>query len=344
MHSRTNLQNPKIIPLTYPEFTSYPPHASIFSLIEKEDSALPWIYNNYIQIYVNTDFEREFFGDFLKSSMLNCCPCIDHQIIGHDMIEFKWGNIVSFIHDSIDMGYCLFMLVDTSQISLYCNNSSICIPHDIFIYGYDPQREEIYIADFFNKGKYAYDKCSETVIRKAYNSFINSNIDDFMYGVSLIRANGLKTQVDISQIQESLQDFLLSRNTYNRTPFWWMPKNISYGISYISTLMDYIDFCVVNSRGIEKRSFYVMYDQAKLMKRRIEYLAKLSYIGDVDLLISTQIDIIKIWEIVLNVIIKYNIKNSLKLVESLKNYILEAKDKMESNYNSLLIKIQDKLK
>ncbi len=51
----------KVLPVTYPMITTYTQHAHLLSILSNYECTYPWIFSNYIQLYIN------------KQDLCSCC-------------------------------------------------------------------------------------------------------------------------------------------------------------------------------------------------------------------------------------------------------------------------------
>lgn len=52
-----------ILPVSYPMITTYTQHAHLLSVLTHYECAHPWIFSNYIQLFINKDYKHHW-GDF----------------------------------------------------------------------------------------------------------------------------------------------------------------------------------------------------------------------------------------------------------------------------------------
>lgn len=51
------------MPVSYPMITTYTQHAHLLSILTHYECAHPWIFSNYIQLFINKDYKHHW-GDF----------------------------------------------------------------------------------------------------------------------------------------------------------------------------------------------------------------------------------------------------------------------------------------
>lgn len=48
----------KVLAVEYPIITSYTHHAHLLTILGTNEKTKDWIFSNYIQVYINKDFEK----------------------------------------------------------------------------------------------------------------------------------------------------------------------------------------------------------------------------------------------------------------------------------------------
>ena len=70
-----------ILPTADPESPYYPQDAALFSiLLTRREEVMPWIHNNYKQIYCHREMYTNYTADFLKVDIpAQRAPCADPE-------------------------------------------------------------------------------------------------------------------------------------------------------------------------------------------------------------------------------------------------------------------------
>ena len=55
----------KVLAVEYPIITSYTHHAHLLTILGTNEKTKDWIFSNYIQVYINKDFEKSNFNHAL---------------------------------------------------------------------------------------------------------------------------------------------------------------------------------------------------------------------------------------------------------------------------------------
>ena len=140
-----SINNIKILPVKYPEITSYPHHANLLSILSNNQEHLAWFYNHYFQLAIREsqdkglDFYKrlDFYIGYGVFTLIKNCPFIADHGLSIDLIRMKWDHIVDFMIDSINCGYYIYFLIDEFYISAYQNAlMKQHFFHDIMIFEY----------------------------------------------------------------------------------------------------------------------------------------------------------------------------------------------------------------
>ena len=60
MKNTTQTLGSKRLPVSYPMITTYTQHAHLLSILTHYECAHPWIFSNYIQLFINKDYKHHW--------------------------------------------------------------------------------------------------------------------------------------------------------------------------------------------------------------------------------------------------------------------------------------------
>ena len=339
----------KVLPVKYPMVTTYTQHAHLLSILSNYEYTYPWIFSNYIQLYINKDFRHDW-GDFyfpfpyeLRPS--DTCKWLLTKKIDRDVADSKWGNIINFIIDSINSNNYVHTMLNSSCIPLAPNYNKEHFIHDVLVYGYDLKEEMLYFSDFIGvTHKYSFEKISFIDYTKAFNTYGLATNQDYLnkliYLYKLNSAHDYTFNYDyefnIKNISNSIKAYLNSS-----VPEYWdiynneNRDNIVFGIEIYDTLKNYIAWkSVSNESDIDIRPFYLVYDHKKIMLLRLEYLHRLGYYKDCS---SENIAGITELEaqakVVVNMLIKYNLSKNRTIL----NMVIDMINSIERDEKNILV-------
>ncbi len=262
----------KILPVIEPIVNTYTSYGAMFSILPK--SALPWILNNFIQINFVYKWDMVTF-DYHRMLMSNC-PAIDYYEETAQMISQRGDGIEQAVVNGINRNEYLFMYGDRYYIKAASEYGIEHIPHEIFVYGYDLDKNQVYIADNFQNGKFIFTLCTFDELTDAFNK-IDSNIS-FLHTVRYLKVHENEyCRLSIHQMISGLESYLYSYESFD---IMGNPPNGIYGIEVI----DYILSQVLNVNGgeIDIRFFHLLYEHKLLMEKRVNYLIEFNYISASD--------------------------------------------------------------
>jgi hypothetical protein len=281
-------ESKKILPMKFPPITSYPYQANLLSVILNDDKAIPWYFNNFIQLEGPKFNDNGMRIDFYTSLLWKTCPWIYYQRISRELVSVGWTNIIEFVKNAIDLGFYAYFNVNTYFISAYSSYKKYHGMHDIFVYGYDNNR--LYVADNFKNGKYSY----ETIIyNELEEGYYNINLTcggslkgetDWLNGIELISFRhkyGYSFNVEL--VKDDLVDYLFSRNSrkkyWVKSDLYWKEKCI-YGIEVYNVIKNYVSEVIQGKLDYDLRPFHVLYEHKHVMLSRINYMVDNGYLDN----------------------------------------------------------------
>ena len=327
----------KILSISDPVITSYTKHAHILSIIENYEQVYPWIFSNYIQLYINKDFKYDsndfYFPYPYELGFADACKWIQDQKIDKSFIYSKWKSVIDFIIDCIDSNNYVHVMINYFYVPVSRTYNKNDFYHDILIYGYDSDEEILYFRDFFNSQKYSSAKVSFSDFSNAFSQGNISSKEDYLHGmVRLYKFNNdYNYKFNIKNITNSIKSYLSGS-----TPEYWEIYNVGdrentvFGIEIYTTLKNYIIRQASEGEfNIDIRPFYLLYDHKKIMCLRLKYLDEQGYFNycnnERNIIAATEIEVQA--KRVVNSVIKYNISKNIDLVSRITNMIDDIRHK-----------------
>ena len=161
----------KLLPIVYPPINAFPHHGALFSMLFAQEDCLPYVYNNFIQIYSlknlheNTarsgtvDFFYNPYGDW-RYFHLKANPWIRPSLIPYHYLTLFSINVVEFVKHAIDSNMYVFIDIDEYDIAAYYESfRKFHFPHEMFIYGYDDDSRIFFFGDIV-AGRYVHAEAS----------------------------------------------------------------------------------------------------------------------------------------------------------------------------------------
>lgn len=163
----------------YPEITSWTWTAATFAILENYENAIPWLYNNFVQLFCERYDNWVSVHYFPHLDVISNNPFFHSALISRELISNLHIDIIDFIKKCIDLNYYVYCKVDEGCI---CVDRKFL--HELVIFGYDDSKETFEIADFtLNKyRKYTLTSTSFQNIKKAYENVMIEE-DDMTDGI-----------------------------------------------------------------------------------------------------------------------------------------------------------------
>ncbi|MGN6713916.1 hypothetical protein [Anaerocolumna jejuensis] len=344
------------LPIKYPIITSYPEHADLLAVLQNNEGSIPWIMNNYIQLYMRKDAQLSYpaFPFFFRHFNFDSCPCIDYMRINREFINTTWPSFINFVIQTVDMGYYIYLLLDQYYIKCTSYYQKKMFKHPTLIYGYNLIEDTIDIADFYENGKYkfTYDVC--TNIEKAFQTK-DDWYDFYSYryccfdDIILFKNNErCPFKFDLKKVIISLEDYINSRNPYDNEVSYesqfYSSSEYSFGINIYETIRCFLISCLNDSKKIPPQIFYIPLDHKALMIERIKYLYINKYLMNIDNLNNKFKEVMFLVNELLFLTIKYNITNEKKIVRKIISLISPLVEKEIFAFQLLLYELKKSLK
>ncbi|MEN8907968.1 MAG: hypothetical protein ABF289_18605 [Clostridiales bacterium] len=270
-----------------PIITSYPVHANVLSIIDKNEKSLNWFINHYIQLFARSNEPEECYVDFYAPNAWRANPFIDYQKIDVKYVDELWFDIKEFIINNINEGYYIYMYLNGYYISNFWTHNKFDYMHDTLIFGYDLEKKIFKTADFYGQNtKYQFNEVRFDEIKKAYKSADLSNMVDLLEGIILMKYNDYeKYDLDIDLIRKTLEEYLccmpsnLSYTFGYRKDIYLNKSDFAFGLNIYDVLIEYEDILIKRLEKKESitrymRGFNVLKDHKILMLKRLNIINK----------------------------------------------------------------------
>ncbi|MBO9610244.1 MAG: hypothetical protein J7639_30070 [Paenibacillaceae bacterium] len=271
----------KKLPLIEHPFTSYPVPTAILSIILQNQNALPWLYNNFIQLYSrNIRFNLGFYHH--PDLLFAICPFVKRFVIPRSVMR-RMETVVDWMLPNLDDGNYILVMVNGKYIPAYKQYyRKEHFNHPVLIYGYHADERLFYVADFAT-GRYESYTATFDEMDLAYRSTDRfEGLDDYIGGVNMlhyesapelsgIRSNRFNTEL----VVKLTADYLDSRDTYRL--FGFNSDDCLYGIRIHQAMAEKLN--VLAEGGLEfddfgRIPFHVLWNHKMCMLDRLNYVAQ----------------------------------------------------------------------
>lgn len=263
----------KSLPIKYPDITSYPYYANIFSVISttSEDST-SWMLSHFIQLFChleNQSLKLDYFQPWV-TWVPEFCPFLNVQVLNKSLVEkFINQNILSFVKQIIDINHYLVLFVNHKYIKFSKSYLKYDHVHELFIYGYDYVNEKLKVADNFN-GKYEFIEMTYEEFNEAYYKTPQRTDTDIDKIYVLETKSNVNYEFDLLKVVDSIKDYITSKDTRIRDEFSmnWAGK-LTVGIKIYDKILEYLFQLANNKSNFDRRLFHVLWEHKTLMVKRI---------------------------------------------------------------------------
>ena len=273
----------KILPTVPPIITTFPKYANLLSIIGNYEETLPWIFNNYINLFCCPlkAGSNLIFLDFLDGGLFDdICPYINLQTLEKDLLKTYKPSFIDFLINSIDLKYYVYLKLDTFDLPHYTTFGKKHFCHPVFIIGYDKKDSEFIICDNFSgkQGVYGQEKASFSQMQLAFD---NSLIFDNPREITKVRLLNFvkppyKYNFNINKVVHAISDYLFSidrSNKFHYTDYNPRHNNLIYGIQCYEEIINYL-----KNGCTDIRIFHLLHQHKYVMLLRIEFMVKNGYL------------------------------------------------------------------
>lgn len=347
----------KVLVNSIPQIVTYPDHTHMLSVMSSHENYYDWLYSNNIQLFTDDDDNNLWLAFFpIEKELRKFCPLIISQTIERKLVKKLVSDVIQFFIECIDEDYFLHFCANSYFIRAYENMfNKVYRFHEIFIFGYDTEKSQFYVADFFNN-KYEHRVISFDEIREAYNSVEtysseekHDNIKytifciDSLNGVELLKCNDAGQYLfDLNNVVDYLSDYLHSSNSADRYRAFKNPQvinkgnNLVFGIKIYQRLIFHIE-SLNNHQNSDAnvRSFHILYEHKKCMYQRMKHLASIKINIDIQFFINQCQKVMDLALLLRNMLMKYNISGNKELLLRAVDIVIKIRDDEETVLNKL---------
>lgn len=254
------------------------------------------------------------------------CKWISTQKIHRDTVTTKWDSVIHFIIENINANNYIHTMINYFYVPLSDRYQKLQLHHDIFVYGYDLDREILYVSDFFKNGVYSQAEISFADFDLAFNTnHLTTNHDYLREMVYLYTFNGQhQDNFSADTLVNSIRNYFTKK-----TPEYWEMFNyggdrdkLDFGMQIYTTLINYVRETAEHKDMLDIRPFHLLYDHKKIMTLRFKYLYDHRHLNQLNQEHIDEFTAIELKaKIIVNVAMKYNLTRDTRISESLQTLI-----------------------
>lgn len=268
----------KILPIHYPIIQHKPADAFLLSIIGERPDEYAWIMNNFVNLRYNPQIK---YDDFFRNDMWYNCYHITESKFTKEFIDLFSENPFENLKRMIDAGYYVYMFLNRRFIHNY-NKPEYDIRHNPLIYGYDTEKDLIYIADFFRGKGFNFETCSISEFCQSYP--YTDDEDEFyiyVWNRAIKKKEGYEYNFNLEDLIVKLEDYVkgIDLNASRYYPFDTNDveeveyMHIDGGYNYVYGLNVYDAICEdLVKNELSHRPMHLLYEHKSLMCKRILFL------------------------------------------------------------------------
>jgi hypothetical protein len=296
----------KTLQMCDPIINSYTSYGSLFSIIN--DSMWPWIFSNFIQIRYAQGWRIYTFDN--HHLLCSNCPSLAYYVLPQDLIISKWNkSLKDLIIESVNSDYYVFLYADRYFLSISNRFMQVHFPHEIFIFGYNLEKDLVYVADNLQHGKFIRNECTFSELEAAYWAVKQQY--SFLTDVRLFKPkNDITPSFDLDQVLISLDNYIHSKRTIDLLN----EQKCDFGFNALNRLLEDLNNRLKVTGSLDIRPFHFLYEHKLLMEMRVKYMTQNGYLKDKDNLIINFSKLKDEFLILRNTVIKYNFTQDIKIL------------------------------
>lgn len=342
------------LPIETPEADACCEMAAVFSILKTDKKYVPWLLNNFIQIYCLRDLHKalpkvkrgtlnffyNLYGDWSLFE-LTANPCLDFEKISFSTFDNSGFslNIIQFMKEQLVKGKYIFTGDDEYFIKNSLHYLKRSYGHTLFINGYT---EEGFIAhDNLKSGKYETVLVSFDDILKSFESLVEkkeiaaqANLSGlcFLTPKREFRNQNVEElfKINLNMISVGIHQYL------NHREYCQLYRDMSFfrfGIDCYEELQKFLQ----RTEKIDWRAFCYMLDHKRVMMFRLREINEDERLSvELNEQIHSYESIVKGIEQILVVILKFNITRREQLLGDLVEKISAIRKREELILNDVL--------
>ncbi|GKU76566.1 BtrH N-terminal domain-containing protein [Paenibacillus sp. L3-i20] len=342
------------LPFAMPQVYGFLGHAYVLGILQPYEYAQPWIHTSYIQLFLSKHYLNDFQEyrlDFYPDLMIayGNMPWLRYRQFDKAMIKQLNIDIHHYLIMQLERKYYVVTYVDEYYI-----HNTICYQqnhyvHDIFIYGYDLDRQVYHVALFDKNRQFSMQEISFEQFYQAYSSEIAqshklisscSRVEPVDYNETKYGSGAGKFEFDLKLIIEVLQDYLEGRNTTERLKLQQHPMEGYFGVEIYAKLHDFVTRIMDGVQNFDVRPFHILWEHKKMMVARIQYLQQLGHLSKETTLLAEFTQLEKKAYTQRNIMLKSYMSDNRTVLQSLPNLMQEMQNDEQIAIQKLIEELQ----
>lgn len=274
----------KVLPVHTPIIQHIPANAYLLSIIGEKEDEYEWIMNNFVNLRFNS---HTGYDDFYRNDMWYNCYYITENRLTKEFLDLVFHNPIEMLTTLINADYYMYIFLNEKHIEKYGLSENF--NHNAMIYGYDLDKKEVYIADFFGGNSLSFSTCALDEFCNGYIYQTNAQgYYEYVWNRAFKVKKGYKYDFNVHEFLIKLEDYLLSTDLGKAKYFSFDNNDVEevlyfkqydgfdyvYGISVYDAIQN-----ALRKKRIGRRPLHLIYEHKKLMGKRISFLSKKGLLG-----------------------------------------------------------------
>lgn len=326
----------KVLPVAEPNnFIAYKPFdASRIAILLAQESLCKEIYENFLHFRIekkvingNINLDCHFNEEFSS---------IGVKKVPTDIIKDLNIDFITFCKVSIERNFYIFLPIDTSEITNYLNYKKDLIPHHIFIYGYDDEKNVFYCAEFFSfsNSPYSFQTVTYQEMEAAYlklqsilkSNTMNNEWAQWMKDIQLLKSfTEYVDKFNVKRLIIGLQNYLNENDCAGNKNYI---KDVYYGSAIYELVLEYInDNLINNQKDFDIRCFALIFYRFHYMKLQTVFIKENYCLSSkyIQYFINRYLKLEKEAQVILSLTIKFRISGEKNLLYKVSALIKKIK-------------------
>ncbi|MBD2847474.1 hypothetical protein IDH44_19925 [Paenibacillus sp. IB182496] len=310
----------KILPITYPIITSYSHHTAILSILGVDESFMPWFCENYIELSIIKDPDCQAVLDFLNLDVYTFHvprpPLLEFVSFKPEQLKLSGSDFENFVITGLENDYYIYAVLRCAEIPLY-RSQRTQRHHPLLIYGYDQQ--QFYCGDFFENGKFRFEKIHRSFVASAFEQIIPGNY--WWSGLKLLKKKKALHSLNAEKIKTSFRNYIAP----SYSTVFSHPKlgQLRVGIDdvYNRLLLDLENLEL--GKRVDRRAIPIFAEHKKAVLRILSYLQQLNRCN-VELVERFTV-VTERMEMIRNGLLKYHFTKNSSLLQRVREQLMHLR-------------------
>jgi len=297
---------------TDPEIRVYQHHAYTLGIILQEEKNYFWLYNNYIQLIYSREGGNGTFNFNMVFAPYQ--PVLIRNRLDEKLLNSLNIDRLEYITIAINEGKYVYATVDEYYIPNRIFYQKQHYQHDIMILGVDESKKTFTVIGYDDKKQYSTREISEVSLR-------NSNPQN----IELLELNNkYKFRLDIPFIVVQIGQYLNVLPNYVLGDQYF--EDTKFGVEACYQLLKTYEKSLDELERCEVNQVYLLMEHKKCMYMRMKYIFEIFELNESKLLEDYD-KVIKAANVLVDLVLKYNMCLNPKIVPRIKNLFLDIIEK-----------------